>query len=168
MSVYTTKLREGLHNNKGFVVPCDDGCTALWFQELIWDEGMETETREMAISVMSSKFYQDQSVMRRRFKERVKQAWAVLRGKDYYYAEILVNPNTWDDVKEAVNSIPGKKDLEESDLNKAFAAANNAIYFGDNSDYLPALYQVCRFLKPEFDEYQIGKKCLNDDMTVEE
>lgn len=31
----------------------------------------------------------------------------------------------------------------------AYAIANNAIYFDDNSDYLTALIEVCMTLKPE-------------------
>lgn len=31
----------------------------------------------------------------------------------------------------------------------AYAIANNAIYFDDNSDYLTALIEVCMTLKPD-------------------
>lgn len=41
-------------------------------------------------------------------------------------------------------------------IEKAYAIANNAIYFNDNSDYLSALYEVCMVLKPTEDVEKIG------------
>jgi hypothetical protein len=46
--------------------------------------------------------------------------------------------------------------LQGSD--KAFKEANNAIYFADNSDYLPALYSICRCLRPTCEPY--GEKFI--------
>ena len=34
---------------------------------------------------------------------------------------------------------------------KAFMIANNAIYFGDNSDYETALYEICDVLNPDIE-----------------
>lgn len=45
---------------------------------------------------------------------------------------------------------------------KAFAIANNAIYFNDKSDYLKALFEICETLKPSFDIDDIGKKYLEE------
>ncbi|KHD14359.1 hypothetical protein [Clostridium butyricum] len=45
--------------------------------------------------------------------------------------------------------------------NKAFAIANNAIYFNDRSDYLTALYEICEMLKP-IDCTEIGKKYIEE------
>lgn len=45
--------------------------------------------------------------------------------------------------------------------NKAFAIANNAIYFNDRSDYLTALYEICEMLKP-IDCAEIGKKYIEE------
>jgi hypothetical protein len=46
--------------------------------------------------------------------------------------------------------------------NKAFAIANNAIYFNDRSDYLKALYDVCNALNPKLNESLIGSKYIED------
>ncbi len=46
--------------------------------------------------------------------------------------------------------------------NKAFAIANNAIYFNDRSDYLSALFDVCTMLKPKFECSEIGKKYIEE------
>jgi hypothetical protein len=45
---------------------------------------------------------------------------------------------------------------------KAYTIANNAIYFNDNSDYLSALYEVCRTLRPEINENSIGSKYIEE------
>lgn len=45
---------------------------------------------------------------------------------------------------------------------KAFAIANNAIYFNDKSDYLSALWDVCTMLKPLFECSEIGKKYIEE------
>jgi len=45
-------------------------------------------------------------------------------------------------------------------VNKAFAIANNAIYFNDNSDYLTALYEICETLHPAEYQYEDGEKFI--------
>lgn len=45
---------------------------------------------------------------------------------------------------------------------KAFAIANNAIYFNDRSDYLSALYEVCKTLRPAINDDEIGQKYLEE------
>ncbi|NFE73360.1 hypothetical protein FDC27_05255 [Clostridium botulinum] len=47
-------------------------------------------------------------------------------------------------------------------IEKAFAIANNAIYFNDRSDYLTSLYDVCNMLKPKIDYSEIGKKYIEE------
>jgi hypothetical protein len=53
--------------------------------------------------------------------------------------------------------------LNLDNVKKAFAIANNAIYFNDRSDYLSALYEVCMALNPELDEELIGSKYIEED-----
>ena len=48
-------------------------------------------------------------------------------------------------------------------IKKAFAIANNAIYFDDNSDYLTALYQICKCLNPDITEDDVGKKYVDEE-----
>ncbi|KIL06873.1 UNVERIFIED_ORG: hypothetical protein B2H98_13185 [Clostridium botulinum] len=47
-------------------------------------------------------------------------------------------------------------------IEKAFAIANNAVYFNDRSDYLTSLYDVCNMLKPKIDYAEIGKKYIEE------
>lgn len=44
-------------------------------------------------------------------------------------------------------------------IGKAFATANNAIYFSDRSNYLKILYEVCRILNPNSSS-KIGSKYI--------
>ena len=48
---------------------------------------------------------------------------------------------------------------EKGKLEQAYAIANNAIYFDDNSDYETALYEVCMVLYPERVD-EIGSKYI--------
>ncbi|KEI94998.1 hypothetical protein N496_18685 (plasmid) [Clostridium botulinum A2B3 87] len=47
-------------------------------------------------------------------------------------------------------------------FDKAFVIANNAIYFNDRSDYLSVLYEICKTIKPNIDECEIGNKYLEE------
>ena len=48
----------------------------------------------------------------------------------------------------------------ERRINRAYAAANNAVYFADGSDYLTALYEACMELIPENDPDCIGTEFI--------
>jgi len=43
---------------------------------------------------------------------------------------------------------------------KAYKEASNAIYFNDSSDYIDALYNVCKILSPSVDVNTIGTKYM--------
>ena len=51
-----------------------------------------------------------------------------------------------------------RQTMTEDKLAKIFEIANNAIYFQDSSDYLPALYQICNVIKPN--DETIGEVCI--------
>lgn len=53
--------------------------------------------------------------------------------------------------------------LNPNNVKKAFAIANNAIYFNDRSDYLGALYDICKGLNPEINEKLIGSKYIEEE-----
>lgn len=53
--------------------------------------------------------------------------------------------------------------LNLNNTKKAFAIANNVIYFNDRSDYLSALYDICKALNPELDENLIGSKYIEEE-----
>lgn len=54
------------------------------------------------------------------------------------------------------------KVLDLDNVKKAFAIANNAIYFDDNSDYKTALFEVCKTLNPELKDELICSKYIEE------
>jgi len=50
----------------------------------------------------------------------------------------------------------------EEQIEQAKRIANNALYFGDNSDYQTALYQVCEALGMDPEE-EVGKEFMGED-----
>jgi hypothetical protein len=59
-----------------------------------------------------------------------------------------------------INYISQDEEGTQINVKKAYAISNNAIYFADSSDYLTALYDICRILKPDVDNSEIGKKYI--------
>lgn len=45
-------------------------------------------------------------------------------------------------------------------IERAYAVANNAIYFDDSSDYATTLYEVCKILKPDVEDDLIGNRYI--------
>jgi hypothetical protein len=52
--------------------------------------------------------------------------------------------------------------LNLDNVKRAFAIANNAIYFNDNSNYGTVLYQVCKALNPELEDELIGSRYIEE------
>lgn len=48
-------------------------------------------------------------------------------------------------------------------IERAYAVANNAIYFDDNSDYRTALYEVCKILNPDTGDDLIGSRYIEEE-----
>lgn len=53
------------------------------------------------------------------------------------------------------------KCTELDNVLEAFKIANNTIYLNDRSDYLGALYDVCKALNPDIDVNEIGKRYID-------
>ena len=58
--------------------------------------------------------------------------------------------------------LPSNNEINSAAVDEAFKIANNAIYFNDSSDYLSALYQICKKLNPAISEYNIGLEYLEE------
>ena len=56
----------------------------------------------------------------------------------------------WEDTdhEESVCLLVKEITLLKQVIHKAYATANNAVYFNDGSDYMSALFNVCKTLKP--------------------
>lgn len=96
--IYTNKT------TNEFIVNCNCGCS----------DGMEfkftsdDEINQYYIDLIASKFYTEQNTGWARFKWTVKKIWKIVRGKDFYYSEIILNEERWNEFKTAVNMIGSK------------------------------------------------------------
>lgn len=51
-------------------------------------------------------FYRDQDeTLWRVFYKKLKKIWAIIRNKDFYYAEIVMNKNEFEEFKEYINEL---------------------------------------------------------------
>lgn len=58
------------------------------------------------LSYINSNYYRDQDAnVLRIIANKIKKIWTILRGKDYYYSEILMNKEDFEQFREYINSI---------------------------------------------------------------
>lgn len=57
------------------------------------------------LSYTNGNWYKDQTGMWMTFCNKLKKIWAIIRNKDYYYAEITMTKEDFDEFKEYINSI---------------------------------------------------------------
>lgn len=55
------------------------------------------------LSYMNGNFYKDQYGAFGIFKEKCKKIWAIIRNKDYCYAEVTMNRKDFEEFKEYIN-----------------------------------------------------------------
>lgn len=86
------------------IVTCKCGCDAAC-HITIEKDGRDTYT---IVSFMNGNFYTDQYGGLDLLKEKLKKIWAIIRNKDYYYADVVMNEEDFKVFKEYVNSIEVK------------------------------------------------------------
>lgn len=74
--------------------------------------------------------------------------------------EKISNPNRVE--KDGLHIVEVDRLTTNERCEKAFAIANNAIYFNDRSDYIRVLWEVCSMLKPTFCVDKIGRKYIEE------
>ena len=52
---------------------------------------------------MNGNFYKDQYGMLGILKEKLKKIWAIIRNKDYYYSDVVMNGEDFNRFKEYIN-----------------------------------------------------------------
>lgn len=89
-------------NLKGqsLIVNCNCGC----------GKGIEFRVNKdeddyASLSLISSDWYANQLSGWDIFKEKIKKIWFILRGKDYYYSEIILNKDEWEEFKKIINEV---------------------------------------------------------------
>lgn len=59
----------------------------------------------LEISLVSDTFYLNHYAKTKRFKEKLKRIWTILKGEEHYYFNIYVEPGDIKEFKEFVNKI---------------------------------------------------------------
>lgn len=58
------------------------------------------------LSYINSNYYRDQDArVFKVIKNKIKKIWTILRGKDYYYSEIIMNKYEFEKFREYINNI---------------------------------------------------------------
>lgn len=58
-----------------------------------------SDNSEMIISCLSGNWYKEQAG----FIKKLKKIWAIIRNKDFYYSEIILNKKDWEEYKKWIN-----------------------------------------------------------------
>ena len=85
--------------NNSIIVTCYCGCENSIRVEY------DKECKDVSFGVLNSDFYTGQRTALKTIKMRLKQVWYIIRGKDYYYADILMKSKEFEVFKEYINSI---------------------------------------------------------------
>lgn len=85
-------------DNKELIISCNCGC----------DEGVHIKIDEsfgdFAYQAFTSgNFYKEQYGMFGVLKEKLKKIWAIVRNKDYYYSDIVMSKEEFQELKEWIN-----------------------------------------------------------------
>ena len=92
MAVFKTK------DNSEMVVMCKCGC----------DEGLRVKIDEefgdyAYLTYVSGNWYAEQEGVFRRFIEKLKKIWEIIRNKDFYYSEIIMSKEDFEKYKKWIN-----------------------------------------------------------------
>lgn len=69
------------------ILDCECGCEAIKFEVDLEDADADII---MLATLLTSKFYSKQENFIRRFADKVKRIWRVIRNKDYCYGEVVL------------------------------------------------------------------------------
>lgn len=91
------------------VISCSCGCEdGMRFHLYNYDDD-----KSVGISLLMGKFSFEQYNGFDLFKKKIKKIFAIIRNKDYYYADILLEGNEWDEFVSTINNMNEK--LKEGD-----------------------------------------------------
>ena len=97
-------------NTNNFTVSCNCGCQeGMEFRfeketDYITDHEDKAVT-EYYISLSTSKWDADQEHGFERLKYVLRKIWTIVRGKDFYYSEIVLTSEQWKQFKDKVNEV---------------------------------------------------------------
>jgi hypothetical protein len=57
------------------------------------------------ITYLNGNFYRDQKSVFNTFIKKLKKIWAIIRNKDYYYSDIILNEEEFEEFRDYINQI---------------------------------------------------------------
>ena len=91
-------------DGKNLVITCRCGCDDGIRIQIVKDD--YTFLQDYAwMTYLSGNFYKEQATTLSMWKEKLKKIWAIIRSKDYYYSDIILNAEDFAELKEYINSI---------------------------------------------------------------
>lgn len=94
MAVFITEDKTNL------ILDCKCGCEAIKFEADLEDADSDII---MFATLLTSKFYAKQENFVRRFADKVKRIWGVIRNKDYCYSEVVLSREDFRAFKKYIN-----------------------------------------------------------------
>lgn len=90
-------------DKKDIYIDCDCGCNeGIRFQIEKFDENDSF----CFMTFTNGNFYRDQNdTVIDVFRKKFKKIWAIIRNKDFYYSDVILNKSDFEDFKEYINSI---------------------------------------------------------------
>ena len=86
-------------DNKELVVTCKDMCGEAAHIKINTDD----VDYYAFLSYMNGNFYKEQDGVIRTFVNKVKKIWAIIRNKDYYYSDVIMDRKDFDTFKKYIN-----------------------------------------------------------------
>lgn len=88
--------------HKDINMVCDCGCGNGFLIQFRFDYD---DDDMIYISTVTSGFYAQQCSFRKRLARRIKSAWFMLLGKEFYLHEIVLNKEQWSEFVNTVNKV---------------------------------------------------------------
>ena len=86
-------------DKKNLIITCKCGCSAVHLT--INHEDDEDDYAYQCF--MKSNFYDEQNGMFGRLMDKLKKIWKIIRNKDYYYSDVVMNKEDFEQFKKWVN-----------------------------------------------------------------
>lgn len=99
-------IYKSLNNSvKDFVVTCNCGCQEGMEFRFVKENIKDNNYQEYYIEFCTSKWDTEQDHGLNRFVYVLKKIWSIIRGKDFYYSEIILTPKQWQQFRKCINGV---------------------------------------------------------------
>ena len=93
-------------NIKDMLVTCNCGCQEGMEFRFVKEKYDDINNTDYFIELCTSEWGSEQDHGIRRLKFVIQKIWKIIRGKDFYYSEIMLTPEQWKEFKAKINEVP--------------------------------------------------------------